>query len=266
MTPLRKQPTRISVLAKELQSNRDVPAFQRYLSASAVMNTYKSQFEVYTRQYPPFSYWRSLEGVPEVSILALAIKIFSVLANLMPEERTISRFTRIDTRDRANQDARTIVAQAKIYQQNRCLAQVTTEKPKQGKAPSIKWCSVKGLFTEPTRNTVIDLTGAKASDQPHLSITAECKAGLEALNAVDHSGAQNNSFASIKQPTLDTHRNGINTRLPFFRDLLTDKPVEGANSIRSLAGWADVVVVGPQGGRKVAGKKIWDGEAEKLVF
>ncbi|KAJ6605547.1 hypothetical protein DFH09DRAFT_897251 [Mycena vulgaris] len=102
------------VLAKELQGNRDVPAFARYSSAAEIMGAFKSQFEAYTRQYPPFSvrsktwtkamqYWRSLAELPEASILAFsAIKIFSILANSMPEERTVSRFTRTDTRDRAN--------------------------------------------------------------------------------------------------------------------------------------------------------------------
>jgi hypothetical protein len=37
----------------------------------------------------------------------------------MPEERTVSRFTRLNSNDRANQDARTIVAMTKIYQHNR---------------------------------------------------------------------------------------------------------------------------------------------------
>jgi hypothetical protein len=145
------------VLAKELQSSRDVPAFHRYSSASGVMNAFKSQFESYTRQYPPFSmrsttwskaiqYWRSLEHVPEASIIAVsvlhlnllfirlinckfvAIKIFSILANSMPEERTVSRFTRTDTRDRANQDARTIVDQTKIYQHLRREARAADKK------------------------------------------------------------------------------------------------------------------------------------------
>ncbi|KAJ6573317.1 ribonuclease H-like domain-containing protein, partial [Mycena sp. CBHHK59/15] len=116
------------VLAKELQASCDSPAFDRYSMAGEIMEVFKLQFEAYTRQYPPFSvrshtwskamqYWRSLADLPESSILALvAIKVFSILGNSMPEERTVSRFTRTDTRDRANQDARTIVDQTKIYQ------------------------------------------------------------------------------------------------------------------------------------------------------
>jgi hypothetical protein len=39
----------------------------------------------------------------------VAIKIFSILPNSMPEERTVSRFTRNDAVDQASQDASTIV-------------------------------------------------------------------------------------------------------------------------------------------------------------
>ncbi|KAJ7788024.1 hypothetical protein B0H14DRAFT_2251321, partial [Mycena olivaceomarginata] len=120
----------MKVLAKDLQSARNTQAFRRYSTSADVINAYKAQFEAYTRQYLPFSvrskgwskaiqYWRSLEELPEACILAyLAIKVLSALGNSMAEERTVSRFTRTDTRDRANQDARTIVAQTKIYQHN----------------------------------------------------------------------------------------------------------------------------------------------------
>ncbi|KAJ7659904.1 hypothetical protein B0H17DRAFT_1145204 [Mycena rosella] len=116
------------VLAKEIQSGREASEFARYSTAAQVMAAFKSQFEAYTRQYPPFNrcspswskamhYWRALTDHPEASLLAfVAIKIFLILANSMPKERTISRFTHTDTRHRANQDARTIVAQAKVYQ------------------------------------------------------------------------------------------------------------------------------------------------------
>jgi hypothetical protein len=49
----------------------------------------------------------------------VAKKIFSILPNSMAEERTVSRFTRNDSVDRASQDASTIVAMTKIYQHNR---------------------------------------------------------------------------------------------------------------------------------------------------
>ncbi|KAJ7756553.1 ribonuclease H-like domain-containing protein, partial [Mycena metata] len=118
------------VLARELQAGRQAAAFTHHASPDAIMAAFKSQFEAYTRQYPPFSarsamwlapiqYWRAMVQLPEASILAfVAIKIFSILPNSMPEERTVSRFTQNDTPDRGNQDASTIVAMTKIFQHN----------------------------------------------------------------------------------------------------------------------------------------------------
>ncbi|KAJ7872266.1 hypothetical protein B0H14DRAFT_3565755 [Mycena olivaceomarginata] len=98
--------------------------------------------------FKPMQYWRALSEQPESSILAfVAIKIFSILGNSMPEERTVSRFTRINSKDRANQDASTIVNQTKIYQHLRREARAAGELPEQNsKPPSLKWRTVKSLF------------------------------------------------------------------------------------------------------------------------
>jgi hypothetical protein len=83
----------------------------------------------------------------------------------MPEERTVSRFTRIDSTDRASQDASTIVAQTMIYQNLRRQARAAgesvcyqllryqvriqlnfTKPPHASKPPSLNWRSVKTLF------------------------------------------------------------------------------------------------------------------------
>ncbi|KAJ6615944.1 hypothetical protein B0H10DRAFT_1949531 [Mycena sp. CBHHK59/15] len=69
------------VLANELQAGRQAPAFARYSKAADIMSAFKTQFEAYTRQYPPFSrrsntwskamhYWKSLEEHAEASIIA----------------------------------------------------------------------------------------------------------------------------------------------------------------------------------------------------
>ncbi|KAJ7256409.1 ribonuclease H-like domain-containing protein [Mycena rebaudengoi] len=212
----------------------------------------EAQFEAYTRQYPPFSarsetwskaiqYWRSLAELPEASVLAfLVIKIFSILPKSMPEERTVSRFTRTDTRDRANQEARTIVAQTKIYQHNRRVARVADKSAKVSNCPSLKWRSVKDFFSAakaPSAHTVIDLTtddSSEASGETRPGITLECQAGLEALNSVNDLHNSILAGSTPYQPTLESHRDGVDIHLPFFKDLLSDKPVEGADSIRSL--------------------------------
>ncbi|KAJ6615950.1 hypothetical protein B0H10DRAFT_2253458 [Mycena sp. CBHHK59/15] len=279
------------VLAKELQASRDSPAFDRYSMAGEIMEVFKLQFEAYTRQYPPFSvrshtwskamqYWRSLADLPESSILALisypklvAIKVFSILGNSMPEERTVSRFTRTDTRDRANQDARTIVDQTKIYQHLRRERRAADKlsQPKPSKAPSLKWRSVKDLMTvAKPAEPVIDLTvddeavPNSAANVPGPSIMLECQAGLEALNA----GAEADDLAAgtSADTTLAVFRDGVDIRLPFFRDLLAEKPIPGADTIRSLAEWSVDGSVEGQKSTTVAGKKIWDGAAQKIKF
>ncbi|KAJ6503049.1 hypothetical protein DFH09DRAFT_1441045 [Mycena vulgaris] len=98
------------------------------------------------------------------------------------------------------------------------------------------------------------------------SITPECQAGLEVPNAVDDDEDDSPPAGAVSQTTLNVLRDGVDIRLPFFRDLLADKPIEGADAIRSLADWSEDVVGGVQGHRKAAVKKIWDGEVEKLVF
>ncbi|KAJ6556757.1 hypothetical protein DFH09DRAFT_1084461 [Mycena vulgaris] len=85
-------------------------------------------------------------------------------------------------------------------------------------------------------------------------------------NAVDDDEDDNPPAGAVSQTTLNVLLDGVDIWLPFFRDLLADKPIEGADAIRSLANWSEDVVGGVQGDRKAAGKKIWDGEVEKLVF
>ncbi|KAJ7728550.1 hypothetical protein B0H14DRAFT_3618159 [Mycena olivaceomarginata] len=182
------------VLAKELQAGRAAPAFARYSSAADIMAAYKSQFELYTRQHPPFSvrsqhwfkpmqYWRALSEQPESSILAfVAIKIFSILGNSMPEERTVSRFTCINSKDRANQDASTIVNQTKIYQHLRREARAAGKLPEQNsKLPSLKWRTVKSLFA-PVRganpapgasSAPIVVSDTEKAEAPRVSLTPE---------------------------------------------------------------------------------------------
>ncbi|KAK7015435.1 hypothetical protein R3P38DRAFT_3204718 [Favolaschia claudopus] len=183
----------------------------------------------------------ALEEHPESSILAfVAIKIFSVLANSMAEERTVSRFTRTDSRDRASQDARTIVDQTKIHQYLRPQFRAEEPKPKASNAPSVKWRSVRTLFSEIKPPTMLDAAdGNSSTNTPHLFITPACEAGLEALNnSTDDDYAPATSSSSVFGTTLDTHRDGVDTRLAYFRDLLSDQPVNGADAIRSISDWS----------------------------
>ncbi|KAJ7719512.1 ribonuclease H-like domain-containing protein [Mycena metata] len=265
------------LLAKEIQSGRTAPEFARYSSAAAVMTVFKSQFESYTRQYPPFSmrsehwskpidYWRTLAPLAESGVLACAaVKIFSILANSMPEERTVSRFTRIDTPDRSSHDARTIVQQTQVYQHNRRL---------KARAAGVLLAHLLAQFkldqvhSSELKKSVGSLMAA-AVETPRASLSPQCEAGLEALHDTDPSEDDDNTALPIPNNSstiLDTRRDGVSITLPYFRDLLADVPVVGANAICSLADWSGEVSAGSSRQGRAAGKKAWDGEAEKMGF
>ncbi|KAJ7256333.1 ribonuclease H-like domain-containing protein [Mycena rebaudengoi] len=266
-------------LAKELQSGRsDAPPFRPYLTSDLVFAAFKSQFENYTRQYPPFSarsplwskpiqYWNAMSERPEAAILAfLAIKIFSILPNSMPEERTVSRFTRLDTKDRASQDASTIVDMTKIYQHYRREARKADKLPSSSKSPSMNWRSVKHLMTsEKAASPEVPATNRATETTPRLTITSACEAGLAAINSSDTDEGDLTSPALDGDSFLAATRDGVDTGLPFFRDLLVDAPIAGANDIRSLGNWADGSPL-TEKGREVAAKKTWAGEVDLLEF
>ncbi|KAJ6472521.1 hypothetical protein C8R45DRAFT_936415 [Mycena sanguinolenta] len=117
-----------------------------------------------------------------------------------------------------------------------------------------------------TRTDTKGVPPSSAHGVPAASITIECQAGLTALNAVIEVDAEDGRSVGAPETTLPVSRDGVDIRLPFFRDLLADKPVPGANEIRSLAEWSGDGSVEIQKAKSSAGKKFWDGEAEKLKF
>jgi hypothetical protein len=99
--------------------------------------------------------------------------------------------------------------------------------------------------------------------RPPLSFTPEWEAGLEALNAnADHEKVTITDAST----TLEVRRNGVDITLPFFRDLLSEKPVQGADAIHSLAGCSKGSAGGVGKGKKRANTTVWDEEAPKIIF
>ncbi|KAJ7192192.1 hypothetical protein GGX14DRAFT_406591 [Mycena pura] len=84
--------------------------------------------------------------------------------------------------------------------------------------------------------------------------------GLDVLNAVDEPEPAGIT-TSVASSDLDLRRDGIGITLPFFRDLLADRPVGGASW--SLSEGVDR---GVQNSHKAAGKMVWDMAAEKWKF
>ncbi len=54
--------------------------------------------------------------------------------------------------------------------------------------------------------------------------------------------------------------------LPYFRDLLSDKPIVGVDAIGSLADWSEQAEGTIGKGKKAAGNTTWEGEVDLLTF
>ncbi|CDO75802.1 hypothetical protein BN946_scf184934.g17 [Trametes cinnabarina] len=107
-------------------SGRIDPVLQE-LGANKASKEMKTQFEAYWLGEYPFntvissestlSYWENLRSHPNARVLAIVcIKIFSILVNSMPDERTGSKFTWFNSALRGNQHAQTLVDMVQIGQ------------------------------------------------------------------------------------------------------------------------------------------------------
>ncbi|KAG2069362.1 hypothetical protein BDR04DRAFT_1055530 [Suillus decipiens] len=98
------------------------------LTGREAQQSFLRQFECYARGQYPFdtplgdgqstlSWWTHLTRIPEGNILAtLAVKVFSVRPSSMPEERTMSVFTRMNSALRNRQNVSTLVNMTQIRQ------------------------------------------------------------------------------------------------------------------------------------------------------
>ncbi|KAG1839568.1 hypothetical protein DFJ58DRAFT_733291 [Suillus subalutaceus] len=97
-------------------------------TAADVREAFVRQFECYVKGQYPFdvmvdagqgilSYWTHLTKIPEGCILAcIAEKIYSIKPSSIPEEQTMSVFTRMNTAARNRQHVRTLVDMTQIRQ------------------------------------------------------------------------------------------------------------------------------------------------------
>ncbi|KAG2079898.1 ribonuclease H-like domain-containing protein [Suillus cothurnatus] len=99
----------------------------KVLSAAEVASGLRHQLEAFWHgEWPfnqqvkdgnPLAWWESLQDHPHARVLAhLAIKIFSVLVNSMPDERTNSTITWFNSPTRGSQNAQTLVDMIQIGQ------------------------------------------------------------------------------------------------------------------------------------------------------
>ncbi|KAJ6522803.1 hypothetical protein DFH09DRAFT_1330392 [Mycena vulgaris] len=132
----------------------------------------------------------------------------------------------------------------------------------------MNWRSVKGLMAEVEVEVVVPTTNSPpaANTAPKDTRTAASEAGLEALNTIDSPDAPSSSSTAVGATSIDSHNDGVDITLPFFRDLLADKPIPGANVIQSLADWSEKASGSDDKGKKAAGNTTWQGEVAMLKF
>ncbi|KAJ7279167.1 hypothetical protein C8J57DRAFT_1502985 [Mycena rebaudengoi] len=122
----------------------------------------------------------------------------------------------------------------------------------------------------PTLTSVLVAGTGTEGEEPRVSFTPECEAGLAALNSAltDDSGdsALSDLDDSDVEATIPLRHDSVDVTLPFFRDLLTDKPVDGANKVTSLSNWSGPAIDSGGNGTRSGGKISWDGEAEKMYI
>ncbi|KAF9021139.1 hypothetical protein BDZ89DRAFT_1071710 [Hymenopellis radicata] len=225
----------IQTLYHEMNSRgRDIPACSQYETSTAAVAALKSQFEAYTRQHAPFS------------ARFIAIKIFSLLPNSMPEERTVSSFTRMNTVDRASQKAESVVGMTKIRQHNRRVDRMSKQTSLPS-PPTLNWRSVGTLFasaksakdapeTPPSNSTApIPARPEETDDQPlpkgdPPNLTIDAQEGLDALDG--NMDEEDNPCPVVSDNTKsfdiegsDNGGEGIDLSLPYFRDLLSEAPI-----------------------------------------
>jgi hypothetical protein len=154
--------------------------------------------------------------------------------------------------------------------------QSTKQKSKRT-SPALNWRSVKGLMVEPevevvastnaSPNTSAATAPPSTKSAPTDTRTAASEAGLVALNTIETTDSPSGpSFPAIGATTIDSHYDGVDITLPFFKDLLSDKPVAGANAIGSLATWSERVAASTDKGKKSGRSTTWEGEVDTLEF
>ncbi|KAJ7272324.1 hypothetical protein C8J57DRAFT_1467796 [Mycena rebaudengoi] len=106
-------------------------------------------------------------------------------------------------------------------------------------------------------------TDENSEKPPTVEITAACEAGLAAVNLVDSGATTTPTLSQVADTTIDFQRDGVDITMPFFRDVLSDKPVAGANEIGSISDWSGRAAAGAEDSRRAAGDLTWTGERPK---
>ncbi|KZW01720.1 hypothetical protein EXIGLDRAFT_760625 [Exidia glandulosa HHB12029] len=255
-------------LKVHLEANQPSSAFAGFTSGQEVAAAFRAQLMAYTRRQAPFDlavaeplkYWRKLSNVPDARVLAfLGVKLFSVLPNDMPEERTMSLATKVNAPQRAAMKTSTIVNFVRVKQHN------DREKPKKEKVPTILWfrelaahiqaevvppSSGKNSAAPTSADAATAGTGTSANPTPALpadSTTAPAASPTANRDACTTSGPNDDDDVDVALGEVESaepeeevdeayvpgdvfvpEECGVDLCSPLLLDLLSDVPVAGA--------------------------------------
>ncbi|KAF9025001.1 hypothetical protein BDZ89DRAFT_1040796 [Hymenopellis radicata] len=260
----------VKMLYREMQS-RLIPECSHYGNSDAAVSALKLQLEAYARQSAPFcnrspmwsaiKYWREMARSPHADVLSfVAIKIFSMLLNSMPEERTVSSFTRMNSTDRSCQKAASVVGMTKIRQDNRRLARAREPPTNLPNLPQLNWRSIGTLFSPSTKAAAREKSSSiapipqlkvnasdfqvPAAQGTSSNFTTDAQMGLGVLEDDPDQEPDECAEHSDNRTSFDVEStiigDGIDLSLAYFRDLLSDAPISASTVSNSVGSAVDV--------------------------
>ncbi|KAM6503262.1 hypothetical protein JOM56_000205 [Amanita muscaria] len=160
----------------------------------------------------PLAWWEKIAPIPSGDVLAiLAIKIFSILVNSMPDERTNSTITWFNSKQRGSQQSRTIVDMIQIGQWHGNHKGINSKKL--GKRPVVK-------FRALDKDALDALKYRCGEADPEVdSIELESESDEEEDEEVEASIAPAVSVAAFEINPL------IDIAAPALLDMISDKPI-----------------------------------------
>ncbi|KAF8696504.1 hypothetical protein RHS03_07848, partial [Rhizoctonia solani] len=256
----------MAVLAHEVNAGRGAQIFEPYKSWSAIAAEFRFEFSQYVRQRSPFdgyrnvssplAYWKSLSHHHGAQILSyLAIKLFSVLANSMPDERTGSAFSKFNTPDRAKQNAETVISMTKVLQreQRKSESSKAAANLVSRGSRSCEEAETSDIDSASESRTVENAEGDFAVTQ---ATSAENAGQVEdELDGTDvpveweHAAGLDETIEPVQPGPRDTFvvalQDGIDITAAKLLNLLSDELVEPSRPLHDASGSLPIPVRGP---------------------
>ncbi|KAG1729099.1 uncharacterized protein EDB91DRAFT_1160234 [Suillus paluster] len=239
-TKQQKQTLLDSVLSISNKLNDPISLLVQEIGAAGVVDEFRCQLQAYFHNEWPFNaplqdgntlaWWNTLLPHPHARVLAaLAVKFFSVLINSMPDERTGSKLTWLNSAIRANQNAQTLVDMIQIGQWYGNKAEKSRPR-KEPYRPTVKFRDIdKDLLravTTGVKPATNDMT-PPAVDTGHDSDDSE-----DLLDDVEDGLVGTRRDDEVPEDDFLQVDEDIHLGSPLLRDLISTVPVVGSQNVR----------------------------------